>query len=163
MNGCPMGGPISVVFADIYMCKMEDDVVAPIKPIFYKRYVDDTYIRRKKNTKNELFENLNTYHDNITFTIKENPTKFLDTEIVRNNSAIIIKVHTRSKTFPVHWSSRIPLKYKRNAITGELHRASKIASNFSDKLKRIKIKCLQAGFPIHIINDVFRRFNQEER
>ena len=45
-----MGGPISVVFADIYMCKMEDDVVAPLKAIFYKRYVDDTCIRRKKNT-----------------------------------------------------------------------------------------------------------------
>ena len=73
IDGCPMGGPMSVVFTDIYMCKMEDDVVVPIKPIFYKRYVDDTYIRRKKNTKNELFENLNTYHDNIKFTIKENP------------------------------------------------------------------------------------------
>ena len=57
-----MGGPISVVFADIYMCKMEDDVVAPLKPKFYKRYVDDTYVRRKKNTTDELFEKLNTYH-----------------------------------------------------------------------------------------------------
>ena len=36
IDECPMGGPISVVFADIYMYKMEDDVVAPIKPIFYK-------------------------------------------------------------------------------------------------------------------------------
>ena len=25
----------------------------------------------------------------------------------------------------------------------------------------MKIKYLQAGFPIHIINDVYRRFNQE--
>ena len=57
IDGCPMGGPISVVFADIYMCKMED--VAPLKPIFYKRYVDDTYVRRKKNTTDELFEKLN--------------------------------------------------------------------------------------------------------
>ena len=40
---------------------MENDVVAPIKPLFYKRYVDDTYVRRKKNTKDELFEKLNTY------------------------------------------------------------------------------------------------------
>ena len=48
----------SVVFADIYMFKMEDGAVAPIKPIFYKRYVDDTYVRRKKNTKDELFQKL---------------------------------------------------------------------------------------------------------
>ena len=44
IDGCTMGGPISMVFVDIYMCKMEDDVVATLKPIFYKRYVDDTYV-----------------------------------------------------------------------------------------------------------------------
>ena len=162
IDGCPMGGPISVVFADLYMCKMEDDVVAPLKPIFYKRYVDDTYVRRKKNTTDELFEKLNTYHDNIKLTIEENPTKFLDTEIVRHNSAIITKVYTRSNKFPVHWSSKIPLRYKRNAITGDLHRANKLASNFSNETRRIKIKYLQAGFPIHVINDVFHRFNQQK-
>ena len=41
---CPMGGPISVVFADAFICKMELDVVEPAIPIFYKRYVDDTYV-----------------------------------------------------------------------------------------------------------------------
>ena len=77
-------------FADIFMCKMEDDVAAPLKPIFYKWHVNYTYVRKKKNTKDELFEKLNTYHDNIKLTLKENPTKFLDTEIVRHNSAIIL-------------------------------------------------------------------------
>ena len=28
-DGCPVGGPISVVFSNIYMCKMEDNVVKP--------------------------------------------------------------------------------------------------------------------------------------
>ena len=41
---CPMGGPIFVVFADVFICKMELDVVVPVIPIFYKRYVDDTYV-----------------------------------------------------------------------------------------------------------------------
>ena len=149
IDGCPMGGPISVVFADIYMCKMEDDVIAPLKPLFYKRYVDDTYVRREKNTTDELFEKLNTYHDNIRLTIEENPTNFLDT------------VYRRSNKFPVYWSSKIPLRYKRNAITGQLHRANKIASNFSNETKKLKIKYLQAGFPIHVIN-VFHRFNQQK-
>ena len=35
VDGCPMGGP---VFSDIFMCKMEFDVVVPAKPIFYKCY-----------------------------------------------------------------------------------------------------------------------------
>ena len=34
IDRCPMGGPISLVFSDIYMCKMEEDVVKPLKPIF---------------------------------------------------------------------------------------------------------------------------------
>ena len=48
IDGYPMGGPISVVFTNIYMCKMEDDVAAPLKPISYKRYVDDACERRLK-------------------------------------------------------------------------------------------------------------------
>ena len=32
---CPMGGPISVVLSDIFVCKMIDDIVAPSKPLFY--------------------------------------------------------------------------------------------------------------------------------
>ena len=65
IDECFMGGPMSVVFTDIYMCRMEDDVAAPLKLIFYKQYVDDIYIRRKKNATDEPFEKLNTYHDNI--------------------------------------------------------------------------------------------------
>ena len=68
--------------------------------------------------------------------------KFLDTETVRHNSAIITKVYTRSKKFPVYWSSKIPVRYNRNAITGELYRANKTASNFSIEMKRITIKYL---------------------
>ena len=47
-DGCSMSGPMSAVFSDIFMCKMEFDVVVPAKPIFYKRYVNDTYVGRKK-------------------------------------------------------------------------------------------------------------------
>ena len=49
IDECPMGGPVSVVFFDIFICKMEEIAVVPAKPIFHKYYVDETYIRRKKN------------------------------------------------------------------------------------------------------------------
>ena len=55
VDGCPMGGPISAVFSDIYVCKMEEDIVIPANPIFYKRYIDDTYVRRKKHETDKLF------------------------------------------------------------------------------------------------------------
>ena len=65
IDGCPMGGHISVVFSDVYISKMEEDIVALMKPHFYKRYVDDMHIRRKKNQPDSLFEELNSYHPNI--------------------------------------------------------------------------------------------------
>ena len=41
VDGCTMGGPLSATFSGIYMDKMENDVVIPSKPIFYRRFVDD--------------------------------------------------------------------------------------------------------------------------
>ena len=95
IDGCPMGGPVSVIFSDIFICKMEDDVVVPAKPIFYKCHVDDTYISRKKNFNDELFLNLNSYHTNNKLTLEENPRKFLDTKIIRKNNTISTQVFTR--------------------------------------------------------------------
>ena len=60
-----MRGPISVVLLDIYVCKMEEDIVAPSKPLFYKPYVNDTYFRRKKNETDEFCNALNSYRQNI--------------------------------------------------------------------------------------------------
>ena len=59
-----------------------------------------------------------------------------------HNSAIITRVYTRFKKFPVHWSNKIPLRCKRNAISGELRRVNKIASSFSNEMKRMKIRYL---------------------
>ena len=42
------GGSVSVASSDIYMSKMEEDVVVPAYPMLYKRYVDDTYIQESK-------------------------------------------------------------------------------------------------------------------
>ena len=59
VDGCVMGGPLSVTLSDIYMSKMEDDVVEKYQPKFYKRYVDDIINRRKENQADLLFNNLN--------------------------------------------------------------------------------------------------------
>ena len=42
--------------------------------------------------------------------------------------------------YPVHWSSKVPFCYKKNAINGELHTAKKISSNFQSEIARIKAK-----------------------
>ena len=87
-----MAGPITVVFSDIFLCKIELDVVVPAKPIFYKQYIDDTYVQRKKNNVDKLFEKLNSYNENIKLMLEVNPKKFLDTELVRETAEITTQV-----------------------------------------------------------------------
>ena len=62
----------------------------------------------------------------------------------------------------MHLSSKIPYKYKRNAITGELHRAKRIASNFDDETKRIRSKYKDAGYPKHVIENTIKNFNRKK-
>ena len=92
VDGCTMGGPLSVTFSDIYMVKMENDVVAPSKHIFYHRFVDDIYSRWKLGD-NLLFDQLNNYHPNIKLTIELNPSKFLDTKLSNINGVYKFNVY----------------------------------------------------------------------
>ena len=94
---CPMGGAIS-------------DCVAPLNPKFYKRYVDDTITKRKKNaTNDELFANMNSHHKNIKLTVETNPTRFLDTAFnVNPDGSVTTKVFRKPGKFPAFWNSQIP-------------------------------------------------------
>ena len=110
IDGCTMGGPVSVALANIFMTKMENEIVSVASPCFYKRYVDDIYVRRPKDVQDNLFEELNNYHHNIKFTIEENPAKFLDTEILNGeNGNIQTRVYQKPHSLPPNWSSKIPL------------------------------------------------------
>ena len=116
-----MRRPISVAFSDSYVSKMEEDIFVPMKPHFYKKYTDGTYIQRKKNELDSLFVKLNSYHPNVKLTIESNPAKFLDTEITERGCEIETKVSNRFKKLPVRWSLKTPTRYKRNDITVEFH------------------------------------------
>ena len=119
--------------------------------MFYKRYVDDRYVKRKRNESDTLFDALNSYHPNIKFTLEQNPKRFLDTQIIKEDNGIKTQVFVKKSMYPVHWSSKVPFCYKKNAINGELHRVKKICSNFQSEIARIKAKFLNAGFPHKVI------------
>ena len=87
-----MGGPLYFTLSDIWMVKMENNIVIPHKPIFYKRYVDDIINRRKKHEEDLLLKKLNNFHHKIRLTIEINPPNFLDTEIIILNNEVIASV-----------------------------------------------------------------------
>ena len=80
--------------------------------------------------------------------------------MVRENGEIAMQVFSNSTKLPVHWSSKIPVRYKRNAITGELNRAKRITPDFNKELKRIRQKYRNAGFSLKFINKTICNFER---
>ena len=160
VDGCTMGGPLSVVLANIFLSKMEKEIITPMKPIFYKRYIDDIYVRRNKDTEDDMFKEINKVHQK--FTLEKNPSKFLDTEIINTGiNKIETKVHRKTNCLPAHWSSKTPKRYKRNAINIDLHRAKSISSDFKAETEIIAKKFLSAGYPKRFIMSVKNNFNDK--
>ena len=82
---------------------LEVRIVVPMKPSFYKRFVDDVITRRKKNQPDVLLEKMQSFHYKIKFNVEENPDKFLDTKIiVRDNGTCETKVYRKPNKVPPH-------------------------------------------------------------
>ena len=162
-----MGGPLSVILSDIFMTKLEEEVVIPRNPKFYRRFVDDSFNIRKKDVPDELFEKLNKFKPSkIRFTIETAPSKFLDTKVKVKEMKFETALYHKTTKLPPHWSSKTPKRYKRNAINGNLHRAFRISSEFEKEVNIIKEKYLNAGYPLKFVNNCIKSFrdykNQEE-
>ena len=159
IDGCAIGGPLSVILADIHMVRTENEVVKPVNPSFYKRFVDDIYSKRNKSQQDVLLEALNNFHPNIKLTIGVNPVKLLDTKIILNNEGVVTtQVYRKENKKAVPWMSKIRKRYKRNTISGDLHRSRKIVSNFDIKIRAVKAKYNKAGSPLRFIESVIQDF-----
>ena len=107
-----------------------------LKPIYYRRYVDDSFVIFKSREQVEPFlRYLNSRHKNIKFTfeVEQNGVlPFLDIRVRRAQS-----FHTsvyRKPTFTglyTNFSSFIPYKYKVNLVKSLLFRSYKICSNMT--------------------------------
>ena len=98
----------------------------------------------------ELFNKLNSYHQKIKFTIKITTKKFLDTKIIYEKK-IQTSVYRSDNKLPNHWNSKVPKKYKRNAINADLDRSIRIASDMEKEITIVKKKFKKAGFTVSVI------------
>ena len=79
--------------------------------------------------------------------------------MIKENNRIKIQVFVKKFMCPVHWSSKVPFRYKKNLINGALRRAKKISSHFQSEIAIIKAKYLKAGFPHKVIENTINNFN----
>ena len=89
------------------------------------------------------------------------PQNFLDTKIIYEDNQTKTKVHRNESKLLAHWTSKIPKRYKRNAINADLNRAARIASTFTEEIPTIKQKFLSADYPPRFINSCSNQFNEK--
>ena len=140
-DGVAMGSPLGPAFANIFMSWLEaqilDQCPSSYKPIFYRRYVDDTFALFTNKASAELFlEFANNFHDNINFTMEneiDNQLPFLDILIERTPSGFSTGVY-RKPTFTGQGTifySCCFLNFKLNSISTLLHRAYALSSSWT--------------------------------
>ena len=166
VDGVAMGNSLGPVLANIWMSYLEENfllnqTVAPVKPIFYCRYVDDTFcVFNNVSEANEFLEYANTLDASMTFTMEMECDKklpFLDTIVHRssNHALLSTKVKETDKGLFYDFSSYVPEANKFNLVYTKIYRIYKIASNmkiFHSDFSNLRKHLLLNGFPDGMIS-----------
>ncbi|XP_076037240.1 uncharacterized protein LOC143022776 [Oratosquilla oratoria] len=158
-----MGSPLGVLFAQAYMCHVENSVLSSINPSpkMYLRYVDDIFVdvdgdEQLENLKRALEEN-----SCLRFTIEksvENKIPFLDVWVDGSDGTFTTDVYRKPSDSGrcLNGMSECPSKYKKSVVRAYVARAFKICSSWSllhQELNRIKQILTNNGFPLKDIDN----------
>ena len=173
IEGLGMGLPLGPSFANIFMCFHEkewlNDCPEEFKPVFYRRYVDDTFMLFKdKSHVSPFFDYLNSKHPNIKYGPKpdeecEGVLNFLDINVKRNGNDFETSVY-RKPTFTGLGSSFFsycPLQFKLTAISTLVTRAYRICSNYKDihlEFSFLRNFFKANGYPAHLVDRCIKKF-----
>ena len=141
VDGVAMGSPVGPSYANAFLCHFEkiwlDNCPAQFKPLYYRRYIDDTFLIFKNASHINLFvDYMNLQHANIKFTSEiENESKlaFLDTLVTNVNGHFSTGIY-RKPTFTglgLNFLSFTPKLFKLNSVKTLINRAYNICSNYS--------------------------------
>ena len=100
--GTAMGSPVSVTVADLVMEDVEERALSTCthKPLFWKRYVDDTLSALPPDQIQAFHHHLNSIEPSIQFTIEEESQgtiAFLDTVVTRHDDGSLSTTVFRKK------------------------------------------------------------------
>ena len=126
-DGVSMGSPLGPHYADSFLSYHEqiwlNECPDDIKPIKYKRYVDDIFVLcRDRNHHDKFKEYMNSKHANIKFTDEleeNNQLAFLDVSVTRTDDGFATNLY-RKGTFSgvfTNFFSSISIQFKSCLIT----------------------------------------------
>lgn len=170
-DGLGMGLPLAPTFANIFMSYHEQKWLQScppeFSPVFYRRYVDDTFIIFRHKDHAPLFlDFINRQHSNISFTMEcenNNTISFLDASISKSIDKLDISVY-RKPTFSglgLSFFSFCASKFKINSIKSLLSRAYGICStwgNIHAEFQFLRSFFHNNGYPAKLVESCIARF-----
>jgi hypothetical protein len=167
-----MGSPLGPLFANIFLSHFESQWLqdSPVKPLLYRRYVDDTLWLFPENTDiTQLLTFMNSRHNNMKFTYElesNNCISFIGLTISHNESNGVNNYLTsvyRKATFTglcTNYNSFTPLLYRLSVFKCLIYRAFKLCSNwnlFHDEISHVKSFLLRNAYPSYILDRIIKR------
>ena len=166
-----MGSPLGPVLANIFMSSLEETLFSQcpsaFRPVFYRRYVDDTFLLFQNKVAAEQFlEFANNVHNNIRFTIEHennNCLPFLDILITRQPQHFSTSVF-RKKTYTglgSNFYSSCFFNFKTNSISTLLHRAYSVSSDwflFHKEVEFLRRYFYDNCYPKFLFDKYLKRF-----
>ena len=166
IDGVMMGSPLGALFANIFMCELENNIVPTLgdKLKHWMRYVDDTFVFVKKGKKDEVQQRLNSYHANIKFTNEvevEKRISFLDVLVTRGiNRKLETSVYRKATNTDVcmNWNAHAPTVWKIATLRSLVKRARLISSTENALQKEIahlkKVFSEYNNYPVKLIENI---------
>ena len=133
LQGTATGTKLAPAYANIFMGKLEHEILsqAPLKPLFYKRYIDDILILwpHSKLQLNDFLFSMNTFHPSIKFTseISHERISYLDLNIYKgpnflSSRKLDIETHIKptNRQAYIHANSYHPPGVSKGVALGEM-------------------------------------------
>jgi hypothetical protein len=172
IDGVSMGSPLAPLLVEIFLQNFEKTHLPAFKKmgiIYWKRYVDDTFVLLDpKASVKDICNRLSKCDRALKFTVEEERIQkhtlpFLDI-LIQRQPGIGFKTRVyRKPTFSgllTKWNSFVPKAYKYNAVSSMVYRAIQICSTYEtlhNEFKFIKKLTLKNGYPLAFVESVIRK------
>ena len=166
-HGTAMGTKIAVAFANIFMAKIEKEILtkSTTKPIFWKIFIDE--VMSMWNTSRDKIEDFlvkaNSFHPTIKFTaeISEIETTFLDTKVYKGDrfkKESILDVQTHFKATETFQYTDFYSCHPPSVTKGFIKRTNSSQFTFEENMIDFKTHLQNRDYPARIVEKHLSEF-----
>ncbi|BHF58747.1 hypothetical protein SprV_0100170200 [Sparganum proliferum] len=164
IQGTPMGSPVSGLVAELVLQELEKIVFLQHEPVFWRRYVEDTFVIVKKDMLQHFHGVLNAVFPDIKFTREEQEQQlpFLDVPVRRNlNGELETTVYRKATntTGLLSFHSNHPVAHQRSCVKTIFKRIQTHCRKPQDRVREalyLRDQFVQNGLPRAFISRCLR-------